>query len=113
MEANRLTELRPAQLRAYSGVSERTLQYAFRDRFGLTPAAFIKARRLAAVRAMLCSADPQRTHVGDVLGDFGFWHLGQFAKDYRQAFGELPSVTLGRTRGGLRGGQMTHGSVFS
>jgi AraC family ethanolamine operon transcriptional activator len=113
MEANRLAELRPAQLRAYSGVSERTLQYAFRDRFGLTPAAFIKARRLAAVRAMLCSADPHRTHVGDVLGDFGFWHLGQFAKDYRQTFGELPSDTLGRTRVGIRGGQMTHGRVFS
>ncbi len=28
---------------------------------------------------------------------FGFWHMGQFAKDYRHYFGELPSVTLKKT----------------
>jgi len=98
MEAEHLAELSPAQLRAYSGVSERTLEYAFRDRFGLTPAALIKARRLATVRTVLGSADPERTGVSDVLGEHGFWHLGQFARDYRQAFGELPSDTLRRIR---------------
>ena len=27
---------------------------------------------------------------------YGFFHLGQFSKDYRQAFQELPSETLRR-----------------
>jgi AraC-like DNA-binding protein len=98
MATGDLTALRPAVLRAYSGVSERTLEYAFLDRFGLTPAAFIKARRLAAVRTELRCADPDRTRVGDVLGEFGFWHVGQFARDYRHAFGELPSDTLRKSR---------------
>jgi hypothetical protein len=26
----------------------------------------------------------------------GFWHLGQFAHDYRATFGEAPSETLAR-----------------
>ena len=33
--------------------------------------------------------------VSDVVNDWGFWHMGQFAADYRKLFGELPSETLG------------------
>lgn len=82
------------QLAQMAGVSKRTLEYAFRDRFGLTPAAFLKARRVAAVRRDLQAADPDRTTVSDVLASHNFWHIGQFATDYRKAFGELPSETL-------------------
>ena len=42
-------ELSSGLLCEIGGVSERTLQYAFRERFGLTPAAFHKARRIAPV----------------------------------------------------------------
>jgi AraC-like DNA-binding protein len=82
------------QLAQMAGVSTRTLEYAFRERFGLTPAAFLKARRLAAVRRDLQAADPDRTTVSDVLASHNFWHIGQFATDYRRAFGQLPSETL-------------------
>lgn len=102
MEAEPLAELSADQLRAYAGVSERTLQYAFRDRFGLTPAAFIKARRLGAVSAMLKRSDGDDATVGDIAAQFGFWHTGQFAADYRLAFGELPSDTLRRARPNVR-----------
>lgn len=94
METAPLAELSADGLRTYCGVSERTLQYAFRDRFGLTPAAFLKARRLATVSAALKRADPVRDTVGDIAAQFGFWHSGQFAEDYKYAFGELPSDTL-------------------
>ena len=98
MEAQPLDALNPALLRAHSGVSERTLQYAFLDRFGLTPAAFLKARRLAAVSAALKRHDGRAISVGDIAAQFGFWNSGQFAADYKRAFGELPSETLGRSR---------------
>jgi len=29
-----------------------------------------------------------------VANAWGFWHMGQFARDYRRLFGELPSDTL-------------------
>ena len=102
MEFEPLAELSADQLRAYAGVSARTLQYAFRDRFGLTPAAFIKARRLGAVSAVLKRSDGNDATVGDIAAQFGFWHTGQFAADYRRAFGELPSDTLSRARPNVR-----------
>jgi AraC family ethanolamine operon transcriptional activator len=30
---------------------------------------------------------------------FGFWHLSDFSRSYRDQFGEMPSETLGRGRG--------------
>ena len=93
------TELSPAVLCEVGGVGERTLQYAFRERFGLTPAAFLKARRLAVVRERLLRADAMEETVGDVSAALGFWHLGHFAADYRRLFSEAPSETLRRSRG--------------
>ena len=77
-----------------SGVSERTLQYAFLERFGIGPKEFLNAFRLVAVRRQLRVADPKTTKVVDVANAWGFWHMGQFAADYRQRFEELPSETL-------------------
>lgn len=86
--------LSPALLCETAGVGERTLQYAFRERFGLTPAAFLKARRLASARRQLLHTETGAQSVGDVAASLGFWHLSHFAADYRRAFGELPSETL-------------------
>lgn len=88
--------LSPALLCKTAGIGERTLQYAFRERFGLTPAAFIKARRLASTRRLLRQAETGAQSVGDIAASLGFWHLSHFAADYRRAFGELPSETLKR-----------------
>jgi hypothetical protein len=37
-----------------------------------------------------------REKVSDVANSWGFWHMGQFAADYRAMFGELSSSTLNR-----------------
>jgi len=29
-----------------------------------------------------------------IANQYGFWHMGQFAKDYNNLFGELPSETI-------------------
>jgi AraC-like DNA-binding protein len=78
-----------------AGVSERTLQYAFRERFGIGPKEFLNSVRLVAARRALRVADPGTTKVADVANRWGFWHMGQFAADYRRRFEELPSETLG------------------
>ncbi len=96
LEAADLGSVRTDDLRAHAGVSERTLEYAFRERFGLTPAAFVKARRLARVRTALQKADPNHARIGDLMAEQAFYHVGQFAKDYRRLFSELPSATLAR-----------------
>lgn len=79
-----------------AGVSERTLEYAFLERFGIGPKEYLNAYRLVSVRRLLRAADPRRMKVADAANAFGFWHMGQFAADYKQRFDELPSETLHR-----------------
>lgn len=80
-----------------AGVSWRTLNYAFREHFGVTPKAYLQAMRLDGVRRELVPGDPA-VKVADVANRWGFWHMGQFAADYRRHFGERPSETLARRR---------------
>ena len=79
-----------------SEVSLRTLEYAFVERFGLTPKAFVIVQRLNGARRELRAADPTKDRVTDIANRWGFWHLGQFARDYRKQFDELPTQTLRR-----------------
>jgi AraC family ethanolamine operon transcriptional activator len=53
--------------------------------------------RLNHVRRRLCDPDSTST-VSQIANDWGFYHLGKFAQDYRHLFGERPSVTLSRYR---------------
>ncbi len=78
-----------------TGVTIRTLQIGFRQLFGVTPKAYLRAQRLNRVRAVLAARDAGTTVIADVANNWGFWHMGQFAADYRKLFGELPSQTLG------------------
>ena len=75
-----------------TGVALRTLNRAFREYFGVGPKAYLTRERLSRVRAELVRA-PRETLIADVANRHGFWHLGQFARDYRRLFGELPSET--------------------
>lgn len=94
--------IRVRDLCRVTGVSERTLRYAFLERFGVSPKAYVQAIRLNHVRRVLRGAEPSSTKVSDVANRCGFWHMGQFAADYQKFFEELPSVTLKR-RGNGRG----------
>jgi AraC family ethanolamine operon transcriptional activator len=75
-------------------VSERTSEYAFLERFGVSPKAYLHRLRLNGVRKDLRNADPTATSVTALAIGWGFWHMGQFAKDYKRLFTELPSETL-------------------
>jgi AraC family ethanolamine operon transcriptional activator len=76
-------------------VSRRTLQYAFDHVLGIGPTAYLKILRLNGVRRDLLRRDT-RISVQQAASDWGFWHLSQFAKDYRTLFDELPSATSKR-----------------
>jgi len=78
-----------------TGESERMLGYAFKETYGVSPKAYLQARRLNAVRRELLHGGPG-TLIVDKANDQGFWHMGQFAADYRKMFSELPSETLRR-----------------
>lgn len=86
--------LRVSEVCRATGVSERTLRYAFQERFGIGPKAYLMARQLDLVQQALRRADPSSANIADIAGRFGFWHMGQFAADYRRHFGTLPSATL-------------------
>lgn len=74
-------------------VSRRTLQYSFTTILGISPLQFLRLTRLNHVRRALRAASPEQS-VTDIATYWGFWHLGQFAHDYKQQFGECPSQTL-------------------
>lgn len=74
--------------------SLRALQYAFAEKYGISPKAYIRAIRLNKARRELRASDPAQFAVSDIANRWGFWHMGQFAADYRRHFGELPSETL-------------------
>ena len=95
VEANEKEAVTVEQLCDAAGVSWRTLDYAFREQFEITPKAYVKSVRLNAAFTGLRLA-PSDTKVADVANRCGFWHMGQFAADYRKQFGELPSATLRR-----------------
>ena len=74
-------------------VSRRTLQYSFTAILGISPLQFLRLTRLNRVRRSLRAASPSQS-VTEIATYWGFWHLGQFAHDYKQQFGECPSQTL-------------------
>ncbi len=76
----------------------RTLNRAFRDQFGVGPKGYINRVRLSRVRRELLHQS-SAIRIADTANRFGFWHMGQFARDYRRMFGELPSETAGYARG--------------
>lgn len=75
------------------GVTERTLQNAFLDCFGVPPRRYFALRRLQQARTALRTRDPDRTSVTEVAARFGFWHFGRFSREYFRHFGERPSET--------------------
>jgi AraC family ethanolamine operon transcriptional activator len=74
--------------------SRRTVIQGFREHLGMGPMAYLKLQRLHAVRRQLLAAEPDQMSVTGVAAHFGFFNSGHFARDYRQLFGELPSITL-------------------
>ena len=77
-------------------LSERNLQYGFKEYLGVTPIRYLRLLRLNGVRRDLLLNRGKKDKIVDVALDWGFIELGRFASEYRQLFQELPSATLKR-----------------
>lgn len=83
-----------------AGVSERALQYAFKEVMGLSPRDYLVRLRLHRVRQALLATSQRTSTVSAEALKCGFWHFGEFSRAYKDCFGELPSDTLRRPPGG-------------
>jgi AraC-like DNA-binding protein len=97
IEANWQAPLDIETLAAVTGGSTRSIFKAFKEARGVSPMAFVKRVRLENARRALQRLD-ENTSVIDVASQCGFLNPGHFARDYRIAFGELPSETLRQSR---------------
>ncbi|WP_375412415.1 helix-turn-helix transcriptional regulator [uncultured Bradyrhizobium sp.] len=80
-----------------TGIGVRTIFATFKRNRGYTPFAYLKMVRLRNANELLQSPT-ETTTVTSVALNCGFSNLGHFANDYRDSFGELPSLTLARAR---------------
>jgi AraC family transcriptional regulator, ethanolamine operon transcriptional activator len=85
-----------------AGVSERSLEYAFKQIMGLTPVNYLVRLRLHRVRQALLAATQASSTVSAEALKWGFWHFGEFSRAYKACFGELPSDTLRRRPGDVQ-----------
>jgi AraC family ethanolamine operon transcriptional activator len=77
-----------------NNINARSLQRAFTDHYGIPPKSYIKAYHLNSVYKKLLYSNTKNTRIADIASNHGFWHMSQFATDYRRHFGVLPSDTL-------------------
>jgi len=83
-------------------VSRRSLHRAFADTLGVGHVAYLRRRRLSAIRSVLKRCNPSTISIGDLAFEYGFPEPGRFAAYYRAHFGETPSETC-LSRMGKRG----------
>jgi AraC-like DNA-binding protein len=78
-----------------SGLSARSLQYAFKARFGCSPMAWQREERMRKARQLLLMNPPSQT-ITTLAHDMGFSSVSAFSTLYRRHFGETPRQTLSR-----------------
>lgn len=97
IEANWDRPVTIKRLTEVTGVSARSLFERFQSYRGISPIAFLRKKRLERAREILMSPKPDTTVTGVAL-KCGFLNTGQFARYYREMFGELPSKALAASR---------------
>jgi AraC-like DNA-binding protein len=84
------------QLARVARCNVRSLQETFMELCGMSPAEYVRRRRLSAARAMLEAGGD--VTVAAIAKRTGFAHLARFSGIYRARYGEYPSDTLRRAR---------------
>jgi AraC-like DNA-binding protein len=95
MIANAHLPIRTEDVAEAVGMSQRSLQAAFRREHDITAIDYLRRVRLDRVQEELSRSDPGRATVAEIAQRWGFAHLGRFSASYTNRFGEYPSTTLG------------------
>jgi AraC-like DNA-binding protein len=101
IEANLDNTVTMGSLCRMACTSLRTLERSFQEVIGRSPVQYIKLRRFNAAYRKLLGANPQETTVTDTALCYKLDHFGRFSVNYRQLFGESPSITLKRPASSL------------
>ncbi|SER01281.1 helix-turn-helix transcriptional regulator [Actinokineospora terrae] len=95
LEENAARDVSVPEVAAAARVTVRAVQLAFRRHLDTTPLAYLRRIRLDHAHQELRSASPGEETVTAVAARWGFFNAGRFTGYYREAFGVLPSQTLG------------------
>lgn len=91
-----------SDLARHAGVGARRLQISFQETVHTSPIGYLRKVKLEHARQDLLSGDES---VMTVAYRWGFNHAGRFSTYYRQTYGESPSDTVRRRRGGAGPGR--------
>jgi AraC-like DNA-binding protein len=95
MDAHAGSPVTVAEVAGAAGVSVRTLQYAFRSYYGITPTGYLRRVRLEQAHRQLQTADPAvGMTVAKTARRWGWANQAKFAAAYRAQYGVPPSHTL-------------------
>ncbi|MFN7567793.1 MAG: helix-turn-helix domain-containing protein [Microcystis sp.] len=73
-------------------ISQRTLEYIFKDFYQMSPYNYFKLLRLNALNQSL-NRNNQTKLIYEIAEELGFFHRGYLASDYKKLFGYFPSET--------------------
>jgi AraC family ethanolamine operon transcriptional activator len=82
------------ELAVATNISQRSLRLAFQEAIDISPLKYLRLQRMHKVHHDLNTKDTAATSVTEVASHWGFNELGRFAVEYKQLFGESPSITL-------------------
>jgi len=91
-----------SELEQRSHYSRRSLQYAFKARFGCGPMQYLRRQRLWLARRRLEEPGPECS-VGSIASVCGYLSLASFSRDFQRCFGIPPSSLLAQRQRFRRG----------
>ena len=97
MLANLQEPISLSDMERRSCYSRRSLQYAFRQRYGCGPTQWLRRQRLERALAILSQPRPGLT-VNQVSQDCGYLSQAAFSRDFLRRFGQKPSEVLRQQR---------------
>jgi AraC-like DNA-binding protein len=97
LESWRETNRQISEFSEALGVSSRALQRSCKCNLGLNPKSYLRLHQMHWAHRAIQDDSSKALRVSDLAKRYGFRTAGEFARSYREIFGELPSWSL---RGG-------------
>jgi len=80
-------------------ISQRNLEYIFKEQTGMTPKQYYHALRLNAIREeIIKSRNKKNIFIANIAKKYNFHHLSHFSYVYKKMFKETPQETLNHYR---------------